>query len=499
MERMRYLLGVDFGGGSTKATILDERGRIVASSTEEYPSIFPRALFVEQDPDVLYQAFVRNIRRLFESNDLSLEDVMAICLDGGTHIAVLMDKMDRVIRPAIYWSDGRSSAQVAHLKPMRERIASLSCNIPSPAWTLPQLMWIKEHEPENFARIHRIRFLKDYIRFRLTGDFVTDSIEAMGSMLVDASHDTYSEYLCELAGLRSEQLPTIVPPHHIMGNISRNACLECGFFRHTKVVVGSTDTVMELLAAGAIKAGDTTIKLATAGRICVVSPKKVVSPLLVTYKHLIDGLWYPGSATKSCAASLRWFRDTFSHDPKDPNAYRKIDTLATTVPAGSDGLLFHPFLQGEITPYLDGALRASFFGISSSHSYAHFCRSVLEGVAFSLREGLDSVRSLGLLPSEPLRIIGGGSRSSLWTQIVSDVLQVRLVKVESDDSSIGSAMHAGVVTGVFDSYVDATEKCTIMGEEIIPDESVSEEYEKSYAVYKSIVKALQPIYQERNG
>ncbi|NCC12136.1 MAG: hypothetical protein EOM32_02065 [Spirochaetia bacterium] len=499
MAHMRYLLGADFGGGSTKVTVLDEKGRIVATSSEEYPSLYPRPLFVEQDPEVLYQAFVRNVRRLFECNTLSLEDVMAISIDGGTHIAVLMDSYDRVIRPAIYWSDGRSSAQAALLKPMKEKIASLSCNIPSSTWTLPQLMWIKDHEPDNFKRIHRIRFLKDYIRFRLTGDFVTDSIEAMGSMLVDTNTDAWSEYLCDLAGLRREMLPTILPPHEIVGTIQRQACQECGFSNHTKVVVGSTDTVMELLAAGAIEVGDTTIKLATAGRICVVSPHKVVSPLLVTYKHVIPGLWYPGSATKSCAASMRWFRDTLAPDPQAPDAYQKIDALAASIPAGSDNLFFHPYLQGEITPYLDGALRASFIGVSSSHTYAHFCRSVLEGVAFSLREGLDSIRSLGMLDREPLRIIGGGSRSALWSQIVSDVLQVRLVKITSDDSSIGSAMHAGVVCGVFDSYHDTVSKCTVIGEQIVPNENVAEKYEQSYAVYKNIVKALLPIYQELNG
>ncbi|MEA5107955.1 MAG: FGGY family carbohydrate kinase [Sphaerochaeta associata] len=498
MKHMRYLLGADFGGGSTKVTVLDEKGRIVATSSEEYPSLYPRPLFVEQDPEVLYQAFARNVRRLFECNAISLEDVMAISIDGGTHIAVLMDSYGRVIRPAIYWSDGRSSAQAALLKPMKEKIASLSCNTPSSTWTLPQLMWIKDHEPDNFKRIHQIRFLKDYIRFRLTGDFVTDSIEAMGSMLVDTNTDAWSEYLCDLAGLRMEMLPAILPPHEIVGTIQKQACKECGFSNHTKVVVGSTDTVMELLAAGAIGAGDTTIKLATAGRICVVSPHKVVSPLLVTYKHVIPGLWYPGSATKSCAASMRWFRDTLAPDPQAPDAYQKIDALAASIPAGSDNLFFHPYLQGEITPYLDEALRASFIGVSSSHTYAHFCRSVLEGVAFSLREGLDCIRSLGMLDHEPLRIIGGGSRSALWSQIVSDVLQVRLVKVTSDDSSIGSAMHAGVVCGVFDSYHDAVSKCTVMGEQIVPNENVTEKYEQSYAVYKSIVKALQPIYQELN-
>lgn len=494
---MRYLLGVDLGGGSTKATLLDERGKHVASSSKEYPSLYPQPLYVEQNPDALYQAFVENIRFLLSKEEVKASQIKAISIDGGTHIAVLMDKRDQVIRPAIYWSDGRSCQQAAALSGEAERIASLTYNIPSPTWTLPQLMWIREHEKENFARIHRIRFLKDYIRFRLTGDFVTDSIEAMGSLFSDATADQWSEYLCDLAGLEVWQLPEIVRPDVVVGTVNKKACQECGFDPQTQVVVGSTDTVMEVLAAGAIKKGDTTIKLATAGRICVITPEPVVSPLLVTYKHLIPGLWYPGSATKSCAASLRWFRDTLYCDPTDPKAYQKIDQLAASVKAGSEGLFYHPFLQGEITPYLDSSLRASFVGVSSSHTYAHFCRAVLEGVAFSLREGFESVQALGMTPTEPLRLIGGGASSPLWAQIVADVLQVRLVTVNTDDSAVGSAMHAGVATGVFPSYEKACELVTAMGGEVIPNEAVRALYDEQFVVYKKIVQALQPIYQEQ--
>lgn len=493
---MKYLLGVDLGGGSTKATLMDEKGKIVASSIREYASLFPRPLHVEQDPALIYDAFVDNIHELFQISEIIPEDILAICIDGGTHIAVLMDDQDRVIRPAIYWSDGRSSSQASELKSFEESIAKLSFNIPSTVWTLPQLMWIREFEPENFARIYKIRFLKDYIRFRLTGDFITDYIDAMGSMLVDANTDMWSKYLCSLVGLDIQQLPTIVEPQKIVGTVNDRAYRECGFSTQTQVVVGSTDTVMELLAAGAITVGDTTIKLATAGRICVVSDRPVISPLLVTYKHLIPNLWYPGSATKSCAASFRWLRDTFSCDPQDPKIYQKMDSYAEKISPGCDGLIFHPFLQGEITPYLDASLRASFFGISSSHSYPHFCRAVMEGVAFSLREGLDSLRSLGLEPREPLRIIGGGSRSQLWSQIVADVLGVSLVKVYSDDSSVGSAMHAGVVTGVFGSYADACNSATVMGPEIKPNREHTDQYDEVFNVYRKIVRALQPIYQE---
>lgn len=495
---MSYLLGVDFGGGSTKATLLDEHGFVVASSTQEYPSLFPKALYVEQDPQVMYEAFITNIRALLVKSKVNPDDILAISIDGGTHIAVLMDREERVIRPAIYWSDGRSAAQAKRLSEEKERIAEISFNVPSPAWTLTQLQWIREEEPHNYQKIAKLRFLKDYIRYRLTGDFLTDSIEAMGSMLFDVSSDSWSEYLCSLCNLDSSVLPTIVSPGEIVGTIGEQAHQACGLSKRTKVVVGSTDTVMELLGAGAINLGDTTIKLATAGRICVVSQNPVVSSLLVTYKHIIPGLWYPGSATKSCAASLRWFRDTFACDKHDPAVYKKMDDLAQQISPGSDGLIFHPFLQGEITPYLDSSLRASFFGISSNHTYAHFCRSVMEGVAYSLKEGLDSLHSLNLHAQEPLKIIGGGSRSTLWSQIVSDVLGVSLLCVLTDDSSIGSAMHAGVASGVFSSYAEAVSATTKTSHVIQPNPDNTQRYKSNYELYRRIVAALQPLYQERH-
>jgi xylulokinase len=492
-----YVLGVDFGGGSTKATLLDEAGTVVSSCSSEYPSICSRPLFIEQDPLVIYRAFVENIRKLLQKSSVSPEDISVLCLDGGTHIAVLMDGSDRVIRPAIYWSDGRSEEEcVALTSTQKKEITKLSCNIPTPTWTLPQLLWIKHHEPENFCRIRKIRFLKDYIRFRLTGDFVTDSIEAIGSMLDDVHVDEWSTYLCNFVGLDCTVLPEIVSPLTITGTVSSAAAEETGLSVHTKVLAGSTDTVMEILASGAVEAGDATIKLATAGRICVISPKPVVSPFLVTYKHLIKGLWYPGTATKTCAASLRWFRDTFFSGPSDSQAYQKIDALAQSIAPGSDKLFFHPYLQGELTPYQDTALRASFTGITSAHTYAHFCRSILEGVAYSLKDCMDSLVDLGLKPTKTLRIIGGGSRSPLWCQIVSDVLELPLIKVLSDDSSIGSGMLAGIAAGNFSSYFESVSAVTKTGRTIYPDSHLSELYQEYFSFYKRIVLALQKIYQE---
>ena len=374
---MRYLLGVDFGGSSSKATLLGEDGRVAATATCEYPTYYPQSGWAEQNPEDSWNAFVSNVRELLEKSGVAPENIAAVALDAATHTAVLLDAQDRPVRNAIYWTDTRASAEADELRARcGEKITRLSFNSVSSLWTLPQLLWLSRHEPETLARTKKIMAVKDYIRYRLTGDFVTDDIEAMGFMLLDANRNAWSDELCALAGVAADRLPPLVRPTQRLSVLREEAARETGLRRDTLVIAGTTDTVMEVYAAGAIAPGQATVKLATAGRICAVTERAVVDPCLVTYRHVIDGLWYPGTATKSCAASNRWYRDTFGGD------YAQMSAAAADVARGSDGLFFHPYLQGEITPYRDDRLRASFVGATGHHTKAHFNRAVLEGIAY---------------------------------------------------------------------------------------------------------------------
>ena len=378
---MRYLLGVDFGGSSSKATLLGEDGRVAATATCEYPTYYPQSGWAEQNPEDSWNAFVSNVRELLEKSGAAPEDIAAVALDAATHTAVLLDEQDRPVRNAIYWTDTRASAEADELRARcGEEITRLSFNSVSSLWTLPQLLWLSRHEPETLARTKKIMAVKDYIRYRLTGDFVTDDIEAMGFMLLDANRNAWSDELCALAGVAADRLPPLVRPTQRLSVLREEAARETGLRRDTLVIAGTTDTVMEVYAAGAIAPGQATVKLATAGRICAVTERAVVDPCLVTYRHVIDGLWYPGTATKSCAASNRWYRDTFGGD------YAQMSGAAAGVARGSDGLFFHPYLQGEITPYRDDRLRASFVGATGHHTKAHFNRAVLEGIAYSMKD-----------------------------------------------------------------------------------------------------------------
>ncbi len=489
---MKYLLGIDFGGGASKATLLAEDGRIAAECTEEYPTLHPALGYCEQDPRDWEAALWRNISSLLKKSGVVPTDIAAVALDSATHTALLCDGEGRPLRPAIHWTDCRSTAQSAYLREhFGGRIFELTYHRPDTIWTLPQLLWIKENEPQIFERIGRIYFEKDYLRYLLTDVFCTDHIEAAGSMLYDLGRGCWSEELCGMIGLPQEVLPPLVEPTDIIGTVTASAAKKCGLASGTPVICGTTDTVMEVFASAAVDEGDTTVKLATAGRICVITDRAYPHRHLVNYPHIVKGLWYPGSATKAAASSFRWYRDTFGGD------YRELDEAAAAVPVGSEGLFYHPYINGELTPYADPALCGSFVGFRSTHTKGHFTRSVLEGVAYSLLHSKKTLADIGIATASCATLIGGGAKSPLWAQITADCLGMKLAITESSDSSLGSAMLAGVAVGIFSSPREAVRRCIKRVSMVKPDLKNTEAYAKCFEEYVRIHDALAPIYGGR--
>ena len=487
---MQYLLGVDFGGSSSKATLLREDGTVAATKSREYPTYYPHNGWAEQDPEDSYGAFVGNVRDLLRETGIRPEDIAALAVDAATHTAVLLDAAGTPVRRAIYWTDSRAAEQAARLKAgMGGEIMRECYNSVSSLWTLPQLMWLKEHEPDVLPKVKKVLAVKDYVRYRLTGDYATDTIDAMGFLLLDAKRNLWSEALCGLAGLDPAIMPPLVDPTQIMSPLTRQAQADTGLSPKTVVIAGATDTAMEVYAAGAVRVGQATVKLATAGRICSVTDHEVVDPRLVTYRHVVKSLWYPGTATKSCAASNRWYRDTFGGD------FKELDGQAATVERGCEGLFFHPYLQGEITPYLDDRLRASFTGAAGFHTKAHFNRAVLEGVAYSMKDCYETLKDMGIAPQTAVGI-GGGMKSALWRQIMADMLNIPLATVKNIDSSLGSAMLAGVAVGVFSSHSDAVKRCVVQEGVTAPDPQGAAFYAERFKLYREITAALTPIYHK---
>ena len=486
---MKYLLGIDFGGGASKATLKSTAGTIIAENTVEYPTLYPEIGACEQAPQDWIAALCENSKALLTKSGIDAGDILAVALDSATHTFLVCDGEYKPLRNAIHWTDTRSKEQADKLnRDFGDEIFAKTFHKPGTIWTLPQLIWLSEKEPETFAKIKYIFFEKDYIRYFLTDVFCTDYIEAEGSMLFDCNAMQWDAKLCDLAGITADMLPPVVKPTDVIGKVTSSAAKATGLSEGTPVICGTTDTVMEVFASGAVKKGQMTLKLATAGRICVITDRTYPDINLINYSHFIDGLYYPGTATKSCAASYRWFRDTFGGD------YKELDAAASEVPIGCDGIVFHPYLNGELTPYANPNLCADFVGVRASHTKAHFTRAVLEGVAMSMLDCKQALDSLNVSHDSSAIIIGGGGKSPLWRQIISDALGIELIEMKYTDSSFGSAMLAGIAVGVFENAEQAVKKCNKVVSSTLPNHENTMKYNELFKKYKAIQKALEPIY-----
>ena len=485
-----YVLGVDFGGGASKATLLDERGRVVATATAEYPTHYGEGGKAEQNPMDWYEAAAKNIRTVLQG--VNAEEVKCLCFDAATHTAVLMDENGDPVCDAVYWTDTRSVGEKQYLaKNYGEEIFEKCKHNVDTIWSLPEILFVKNTFPEVFAKVKKVTFAKDFVRGKFTGDFVTDFIEAQGSMLFDFDKKEWDEHLLSLVCLTKESMPKIVNPLEQVGQVCDEAAKATGLKAGTPVICGATDTVMEVFAAGGVKQGDMTLKLATAGRICVVSDGYYPDKNIINYSHLKDGMYYPGSATKSCAASLRWFRDTFG------GSFEEFSEMAENVPVGSDGLVFHPYLMGELTPHANPMIRGSFIGVSAGHTKAHFARAVMEGVAMSLLDCITYLKEKGVKIGDRAYIIGGGAKSKVWRQIVADALNLTLVQTENNDSSFGSAMCAGISAGFFSDFDGASKACQKVIGETKPISENTAKYEKIFKKYKKISQFLTELSDEK--
>ncbi len=490
---MKYLLGIDFGGGSSKASMINTLGETVAESSSEYPTLYPQIGFCEQKPEDWCKALCANIRELLEKSGADSDDILAVAIDSATHTWVATDERFTPLFPAVHWTDSRSKKQSAYLREnFQDEIFAKTFHKPDTIWTMPQMLWYKENDRDAFDKIRHIFFEKDYIRYFLTGVYCTDIIDAQGSMLLDCTKNEWSKELCDMIGLDMSCLPEIRKPFDNAGFVTREAARATGLKEGTPVICGSTDTVMEVFASGAVKKGDTTVKLATAGRICVMTDKPYPDRDLVNYSHIVDGLWYPGAATKAAASSMRWYRDTFGSN------YNDLHADAQNIPVGSEGLVYHPYINGELTPYADPDLCGSFVGIRATHTRAHFTRAVLEGVAYSLIHSKMKLAELGIPCARHATLIGGGSKSVLWRQITADCLDMELDVTYSSDSSLGSAMLAGIAMGVFTSPEEAVKKVIRVKTTVQPIPENTAKYAELFKEYVRIHDALAPIYAERN-
>ena len=492
--RKDTLLGIDFGTGGCKVTLMQTDGKILDSGFGEYQSFHPKQGWSEQNPEDWHKVMCGILRGMKERGAFDSAKVLGISLDGSTHNAVLLNGKMEVLRPVIMWTDQRSVAETEELaRTHGEMIFKIGYQMPAPTWTLPQMLWLKRNEPDLLDKTEHVLFVKDYMRYKLTGDISTDHIEAQGTLFYDMGKKEWSKELSGLCGIPFNSLPQLRNPRDIAGKISRKAAVETGLPEGIPVVCGCSDSAIEDYAAGAIEAGHCVIKLASAGNVNIMTDGPVPHRKTLTYSHVIPELCYTVTATNSAATCMRWFRDRFCADLSSINTYACMEKEALASPVGAHGLIFHPYLQGERSPYWDSKLRASFTGATSAHQRGDFIRAVMEGVAFSLLDCKRVLDEMGL-PLTQLRLIGGGAKSNLWSRIVCDVFGKELLRPEGCDASFGAALLAGVGTGVFSNERDAVEKCVRIRDVLSPREEHHLKYAELFKTYLEIHDSLARIY-----
>ncbi len=481
------LLGIDFGTGGCKVTVIDTSGAVVESASGEYPTSHPKPAWAEQNPADWYRVMCCVLNGLQHRDQIA-----AVALDSYTHGAVLLNSSQKVIRPTIIWTDQRSVKECQALKKKHsDLIFKTAYQAPTPTWTLPQLLWLKNNEPQSLNQTCHILFVKDYVRFLLTGEMACDSIEAQGTLLWDMQKNRWSEDLCGLAGIPVRLLPRIGQPTDIAGKISRRAASDTGLPEGIPVVMGASDSAVEDYAAGAIEPGQCVLKLATAGNVNVMTSKAHPHRKTLTYAHIVPGLWYTVTATNSAAVCQRWYRDMFC---APGTKYDELDHAAAQSQPGSNGVFFHPYLQGERSPYWDADLRGSFTGMSMANTRGDLSMALLEGVAYSLKDCYRTIEKMGLKVKEFI-LIGGGAKSPLWSNIVCDVFNAPVKCPSCCDASFGSALLAGVGTGVFKSEVAAVQRCLKLDRELSPDTERARFYAKQFKHYRAIHDALEGCYR----
>jgi len=501
-----FLLGLDVGTTGAKALVINSLGSVIASSTTEYPTMSPAPLWSEQDPEDWWRASCQSFQKVLAIAKIAPDKIRGIGLTGQMHGLVLLDKSGKVLRPCIMWNDQRTMPQCEQMTCDIgfERLLELTGNAMLPGFTAPKILWVKENEPEVFGIIAHILLPKDYIRFRLTGEFATDMSDASGMSLLDVGNRRWSSELIQYLQLSLDWLPQLYESPEITGTISQMASATTGLKVGTPVVAGSGDQAAGAVGCGAVQPGILSVVLGTSGVVFAHAPKWCYEKegKLHAFCHAVPGAWHFMGVTLSAAGSLRWYRDTFCQEEiataarNNEDEYKLMTKPAKKVAFGSDGLLFLPYLSGERTPYPDPEARGVFFGMTNRHSKAHFTRAVLEGVAFSLRDCLGLIQE-NQIPIEQIRVTGGGSKSALWCDILANILNKDLVTVSSADGApYGAALLAGVGTGFFPDVVTACNRTIKIMSRSTPQREISRLYDDYYGVYQQLYPALKNSYKK---
>ena len=503
-----YLLGIDVGTTGSKALLVDAYGVVKTSATTEYPMVTPQPLWAEQNPNDWWAATITSIHQVLAKSGVQPDQVIGIGLTGQMHGLVLLDAQGEVLRPCIMWNDQRTAPQCAAITRQvgAENVLQLTGNPILPGFTAPKIAWVREHEPDVYARAAKVLLPKDYARYRLTGTFFSEVSDASGTSLFDVGRRAWSEDMLRALDVPREWLPEVTESLVVSARVSAEAARQTGLLEGTPVVGGGGDQAAQAVGTGIIAEGLVSATLGTSGVVFAASDTYRVEPegKLHAFCHAVPGMWHLMGVMLSAAGSFRWYRDALGDSERmqaeetGRDAYDLLTEAAAEIPPGCEGLLFLPYLTGERTPYPDPNARGVFFGLTLRHGKAHMTRAVLEGVTYGLRDSLELMRALGL-SIQQVRASGGGARSSLWRHMLADVFDTQIVTVKvTEGAAYGAALLAGVGAGVYTDVGEACETavqvtgCTEPG----PHLSVYADYYPRYqALYPALASEFKAMAQ----
>lgn len=480
-----YYIGIDLGTSAVKLLLMDAEGKVEKIVSKEYPLMFPKPGWAEQNPIDWWKQSVLGLKELTAEIDKS--EIGGISFGGQMHGLVILDEKDQVIRPAILWNDGRTTEETDFLNQEigRDKLSQWTGNIAFAGFTAPKILWLKKHEPENFNRIRKIMLPKDYLAYRLTGVFSTDYSDASGMLLLDVKNKCWSKEMMEICGVRQEWLPKLYESYEMTGTLREDVAKELGFPSTCKVAAGAGDNAAAAVGTGTVGTGKCNISLGTSGTLFITSDVFQVDEknALHSFDHA-DGNYHLMGCMLCAASCNKWWMEDILHTKEYQEEQKDIENL------GENQVYFLPYLMGERSPHNDPNARGAFIGMSLATQRGDMLQAVLEGVAYGLRDSLEVARKQGVAP-EVTTICGGGAKSPLWRKIVANVLnmEVNTVMVE-EGPAYGAAILAAVADGRYQSVSQAVSAIVKRKETISPDSELVEKYNQGYKKYKELYPAL---------
>lgn len=502
---MKYLLGIDLGTSGTKTALFDECGRRVASHTVEYPMYQPQNGWAEQEPSDWWNAAAETIKTVIKKSGVKPESIASVGVSGQMHGLVMLDKDGAVLRRSIIWCDGRTGKQCAEMteKLGREKLIKITANPALTGFTAGKILWVRENEPELYEKCRHIMLPKDYVNYMLTGEYATEVSDASGMNLLDVPKRRWSREVLEALDIDEALLGVMHESVDIIGNVTPRAAELTGLAAGTPVVGGAGDNAAAAIGTGVVCEGRAFTTIGTSGVVFAHSDAVTIDPQgrVHSFCSAVPGAWTVMSCTLSAGLSLRWLRDVCCEaevalaDSRGVDPYVLMDSLAEGSPIGANRLLFLPYLMGERSPLLDEKARGCFIGLSAMHTKADLIRAVMEGVCYSQKQCVDVLAGMGV-PTGDMMACGGGARSPLWRQMLSDVYgcAVKTSKASDEGPALGAAILAGVGAGVFSCLTDACDRIVTPDAVVEPSLVRGSAYESYYSLYRDLYPALRESF-----